>query len=169
MEQRSIESIVRGLNEAGIRYLIVGGVAVVAHGYLRYTADLDLILDLSEDNVRRALTFFPSLGYRPLVPVPLEQFADAAIRSQWIQEKGLTVFSLFSAEHPRTNVDLFVEMPLDFEQAHAKAVRLDLVPDLQAPFVSLEDLLCLKQQAGRPKDLEDIRQLTVLRKDSPHE
>lgn len=46
MERRSVEAIVRALNDAGVRYLIAGGVAVVAHGYVRFTADLDVILDL---------------------------------------------------------------------------------------------------------------------------
>lgn len=43
MEKNSVEAIVGALNEAGVRYLIVGGMAVVAHGYLRFTADLDLM------------------------------------------------------------------------------------------------------------------------------
>jgi hypothetical protein len=169
MERRSVAAILRALNDAQVRYLIVGGVAVVAHGYLRYTADLDLVLDLREDNVRRALAVFPRLGYQPLVPVPLDQFADAGIRKQWAQEKGLTVFSLFSSDHARTNVDLFVEDPLDFDKAYAGAVHLEAAPGVRAPFVSLEDLLSLKQRAGRPKDLEDIRQLTALRKEPPSE
>jgi hypothetical protein len=55
VEQRSIEAIVRALNEARVRYLIVGGLAVVAYGYVRFTADLDLFVDLEEENLRRAL------------------------------------------------------------------------------------------------------------------
>ncbi len=65
MEKSSVEAIVRALNEAGVRYLIVGGMAVVAHGYLRFTADLDLILDLQEDNLRRAVAALAGQGYRP--------------------------------------------------------------------------------------------------------
>ena len=55
MELRSVESIVKSLNAAGVRYLIAGGMAVVAHGYLRLTMDLDLILDLNEENLRAAV------------------------------------------------------------------------------------------------------------------
>ena len=81
MEVRSIEAVIRALNDAGVRYLIAGGVAVVAHGYVRFTADLDLILDLSEDNLRRAVPALASLGYRPLVPVAFEAFIDADTRA----------------------------------------------------------------------------------------
>ena len=169
MERRSVEAIVRALNEVNVRYLIVGGLAVVAHGYLRFTADVDLILDLDEDNLRRAMAAFPALGYRPLVPVALDEFVDPQARARWIREKGLTVFSLFSPDHPATNIDLFVELPLDFERAYARAARMEIAPSLAAPFVSFDDLLFLKQQAGRPRDLEDIERLTVLKQESAND
>jgi hypothetical protein len=50
-----IEGILDALNQARVRYLIVGGVADVLHGYLRTTADLDLIIQLDRDNVLRAI------------------------------------------------------------------------------------------------------------------
>jgi hypothetical protein len=43
MEVRSIETIVKALNEAGVQYLIVGGLAVNAHGFVRLTRDVDLV------------------------------------------------------------------------------------------------------------------------------
>jgi hypothetical protein len=163
MEMRSIEAIVRALNDAGVRYLIAGGLAVIAHGYTRVTQDLDLILDLDEENARRAVSAFAGLGYRPTAPVALELFADPAIRAQWVREKGLTVFSLHSPAHPTVVVDLFVESPLDFASAYPAAPRMELLPNLPAAFVSYEDLLRLKRQAGRPKDLLDIDKLQALR------
>lgn len=163
MEKASVETVVRALNDAQVRYLIVGGFAVVAHGYLRFTADLDLILDFQEENLKRALAVLADQGYRPLVPVPLDQFIDAKIRAQWIQEKQLTVFSLFSPIHSGTAVDLFVKAPLDFDRAYAAAIRMDLDADLQATFISFEDLIFLKKQAGRSKDLLDIDKLQAVK------
>jgi len=49
------EAILDALNQARMRYLVVGGVAVVLHGHLRITADLDLIIHLERDNVLRAM------------------------------------------------------------------------------------------------------------------
>ena len=169
MERRSVEAIIRALNQADVRYLVAGGLAVVAHGYLRFTADVDLILDFDEENLRRAMEALPTLGYRPLVPVSLHEFADPQVRGRWIREKGLTVFSLFSPDHPATNIDLFVEAPLDFQRAYAQAARMEVAPGLAAPFVSFDDLLFLKQQAGRPRDLEDIERLTVLKQESAND
>lgn len=166
MQRNSVELIVKALAAASTRYLIVGGLAVVAHGYVRLTADLDLILDFDENNLRGGLRALASLGYRPRAPVPIEDFADQAKRSAWIRDKGLKVFSLFSPSHPATEVDLFVEAPLDFEQAYARAEHLEVAPGLAATFIGFDDLVVLKERAGRPKDLEDIERLKEIRRQS---
>ena len=157
----------RALNEAGVRYLIAGGLAVVAHGFVRLTMDMDLVLDLDEPNLRRALAAFASLGYRPRAPVPLEQFADSAARARWIAEKGLTVFSLRSAEHAATEIDLFVQPPFDFAGAHDRSARFEVAPGILAPFVGLNDLVAMKRAAGRAQDLLDIEKLEHLRAQGP--
>lgn len=159
MEQRSVEAVIGGLNAAGVRYLVAGGLAVAAYGYVRLTADVDLVLDLEESNVRKALDVLAELGYRPRAPVEMAAFADPAARAAWIRHKGMTVFSLHSPEHPVTEIDLFAEAPLDFERAYASAVRMDLAPGISATFVSLEDLIAMKRRAGRPQDMQDIERL----------
>ena len=165
MHKRSVEAIVEALNAHSVPYLIAGELAVVAHGYVRFTADVDIILDMRTENVQRAIAAFGSLGYRPRAPVPLDDFADPAKRLQWVQEKGLTVFSLYSLDHPATEVDVFVEAPLDFDQAFRAAVRMDVSPRASAIFVGLDDLLSLKRQAGRPQDLQDIDRLKAIRRE----
>lgn len=159
MERRSIESIIRALRDADVRYLIVGGLAVVAHGHLRFTADLDLVLDLDEANLRRATDALGALGYRPRAPVALSEFCIAAKRAEWAREKGMTVFSLNSDQHPATEIDLFVEPPLDFAAAYRDAASKEIAPGLLATFVGLDDLIRMKGQAGRAQDLDDIARL----------
>lgn len=159
MERRSIESIVRALADANARYLIVGGLAVVAHGHLRFTADLDLVLDLDEDNLRRATEALAALGYRPRAPVELREFCSSARRAEWAREKGMTVFSLNSDQHPATEIDLFVEAPFDFDAAYRAAVQMEIAPGTPATFVGVDDLIRLKERAGRPQDLDDVVQL----------
>ena len=55
MEVRSVEAIVKALNDAKVQYLIVGGLAVNAHGYERFTNDVDLVIGLERDNISRGL------------------------------------------------------------------------------------------------------------------
>lgn len=167
MQRRSVETIVRALNDAGARYLVAGGLAVVAHGHVRFTADLDLVLDLREPSLGRAITALAELGFRPRAPVDLAAFADAGQRARWASEKGMTVFSLFSPAHPETEVDLFVEAPFDFDRAYAHATMLEATPGLPTPFVSLADLIGMKRKAGRPQDLLDIERLEALGADPP--
>jgi hypothetical protein len=150
VEHHSVETIVAALNAARVRYLIAGGLAVVTHGYVRFTADVDLIVDLEPANAKRAIAALAGLGYRPRAPVPFDDFADPVKRQQWIREKALTVFSVYSSAHALTEIDLFVEAPLDFGQAYQEAVRAEVAPGIEATFIGLEDLLRLKRQAGRP-------------------
>lgn len=83
MKLESVKAIVEALNVAGVRYLIAGGLAVIAHGYLRFTKDMDIVVQLIPDNIKRAFDALGRLGYRPTVPVTGEQFADAGNRELW--------------------------------------------------------------------------------------
>ena len=76
MEVRSIEAIIRALNGARVQYLIVGGLAVVAHGYERLTKNVDLVIGLERENIIRGLRVLMKTGYRMSIPVTPEEFAD---------------------------------------------------------------------------------------------
>jgi predicted nucleotidyltransferase len=157
----AIEQVLAELEADQVRYLVVGGVAVVLHGHLRTTADLDLVVGLAPDNARRAITALQRLGFRPRAPVPAELFADPAVRRSWIEEKGLTVFSLWSERLPEVEVDLFVAEPFDFEEAYARALRVPL-DTITATVVGLQDLIALKEASGRPVDAADVDALRAL-------
>ena len=156
MERRSVETIAQALNLAGVRFLVAGGMAVVAHGLVRFTADLDLILDPDPAALERAVRTLSGLGYGPRAPVSFAAFTDPEQRRRWAAEKDLMVFSLFSGAHKDTEVDLFLECPLDFDAAYSRALRTELPGGPAMTFVSLADLFELKHRAGRPRDLEDI-------------
>jgi len=152
------------LQRGQVRYLVVGGVAVVLQGHPRFTADLDLVVALDPSNARAAIAALARLGYRPRAPVDGAQFSDPKTRQRWIDEKGLTVFSLWSPAHPATDVDLFVREPFPFDAAFSRATIADL-GDVKVPVASIEDLIALKRVAGRPKDLEDIRVLEAIERE----
>ncbi len=157
-----IEQVLDALNRARVRYLVVGGVAVVLHGHLRTTADLDLVMQLERDNVLRAMGALRDLQYRPRAPVPAEAFAEREVREGWIREKGLAVFALWSPAHPTLEVDVFVAEPFDFDAVYARAIRVPLEKS-EVTVIALDDLIDLKRQVGRPRDQEDIAALESLR------
>jgi predicted nucleotidyltransferase len=159
MEVRSVEAIVKALNDARVQYLIVGGLAVNAHGYERATRDVDLVIGLQPDNIVRGLRALVGAGYQVGIPVTPEQFADAALREKWRREKNMIVLKLWSDVHRRTPVDVFVYEPFDFAREYELS-RMEKVTDSQtARIVRLETLLAMKREAARPQDLADISDL----------
>ncbi len=159
MKLESLEAIIRALNGGQVRYLVAGGVAVNAHGYIRLTQDVDLVIALDPANIGRAFRVLETLGFRPIVPITSEQFADAGRRQGWIRDKGMTVLNFFSDRHRETGVDLFVAAPFDFEREYVLAMEGELAPGLRVRFVSLPTLIAMKRQANRPRDLDDIEHL----------
>jgi hypothetical protein len=95
----------------------------------------------------------------------VDDFVDQSRRQQWAQEKNMTVFSLFSDIHRATEIDLFLEPPIDFSAAYGRAIHEEVGPGTRAAFCSLDDLIELKTLAGRPQDREDIEKLRQLRED----
>jgi predicted nucleotidyltransferase len=159
MEVRSVEAIVRGLNEANVQYLIVGGLAVIAHGYERLTRDVDLVIGLEAANIVKGLYALKAIGYQTTIPVTPEEFADEEKRESWRREKNMIVLKLWSDTHRRTPIDVFVYEPFDFAREYAAARWEPVFGSLEAPIVSYEALVAMKQTAGRPQDLADIADL----------
>jgi predicted nucleotidyltransferase len=162
MEVRSIEAIVAALGSAKVEYLIVGGLAVNAHGYERLTRDVDLVIGLRPDNIIRGLRALLGIGYQMSVPVTPEEFADPLKREAWRKDKNMIVLKLWSDVHRRTPIDVFVYEPFDFAREFAGAKRVKIAGDLEAPIVGYEGLIAMKSAAGREKDLLDIKALRKL-------
>lgn len=156
----SFEAITTALDDAGVRYLVAGGLAVNAHGFLRFTKDVDLVIKLLPANIERAFAALRALDYRPLVPVTAMQFADPAARETWITQKGMQVLQFWSDRHRETPVDVFVRDPFDFETEYARALVKPLGP-INIRFVSIPALIRMKRAAGRTQDMIDIEHLQM--------
>lgn len=165
---RSISSILTALDEAGVRYLVAGGLAVIAHGHERLTSGCDLIIRLEDSNVRAAMEVFTRLGYRTRLPVELIDFADTANRRRWIEEKHMVAFPLMHSDVSSPGIDIFAEEHFDFEVEYARSALLPLEGTAGLRVISLETLLRMKKSAGRDKDLLDIAVLSKIH-GLPHE
>ena len=158
------DAICKALNKANVRYLVAGGLAVNAHGYLRLTYDVDVVIQLDPENILAAFAALAKLGYRPSVPVTGVQFADAEQRRDWIKNKSMQVLNFYNAKHQQMPVDVFVTEPFDFDGEFKAAKRGNLAPGLPVRFVSIPTLIKMKKLANRPKDLDDIEHLRILAK-----
>ena len=119
------EPMFRALNDAGARYVIVGGLAVVLHGHRRLTADLDLVIDLTPVEAAKTISALEGLGLRPQLPVKAADLAHASIRERWVRERGMLVFTLRDASGYRA-VDLLTDTPIPFTDLWQRAVDVVL-------------------------------------------
>jgi hypothetical protein len=140
--------LARALNDAGARYLVIGGFAVIAHQYVRATEDTDLLVPADADNVAPLQSAFTRL--------------QARVR---LTRKAPTDAELAGAPHLRLDtaagtVDLVREgePPLDFRSGYDG--RLDVELDgVEIAVAGLPLLTALKRLADRPQDRVDLEQL----------
>ncbi len=119
---------------------------------------MNLVIQLEPENIRKAFCVLNSLGYRPVVHVTAESFADRPTRQKWVREKGMRVLEFYSDAHKETCVDVFAEEPFPFDDEYARALVKDMGEE-EVRFVSLVSLMKMKRAAGRLKDMADIDDL----------
>lgn len=153
--------VFQALGAAEVRYVVVGGTAVVLQGHARMTVDLDLVVQLTAENVTAALDVLLALGMRARLPVDPYDLADEAVRDRWRVERHVTVFSLYDPDDPFREIDLFTAEPLPFDDLVGGATTVDL-EGVPVPVASRQHLIAMKRAVGRPRDLEDAAALERL-------
>lgn len=163
MEKLIYESIFRALNRHKVRYLVLGGVAVILHGWTRFTKDLDLMIDYEDPgNVSGFTRAMKDIDFHPHVPVNLSDLGDARVRETWIKEKNAVVFQLGHLSNPLERIDIMLANPLDFKAAYRRRKTVS-VRGIEIPIISLDDLIELKEKVARPQDMEDAKCLKNIR------
>lgn len=158
------EKILTSLIKAKVKFLVVGGIAMNAHGLARSTFDLDLVVFLKKENILRFSRIMKKLGYESKIPVNPDDFADEQIRKKWIEDKNMVVFSYRHQKNMMDVVDVFVDHPFPFDEMwrEGKVIRFS---GHALRIAGLKHLMKMKQKASRPKDEMDIRYLgSILRK-----
>lgn len=151
----------RALNEADVSYVVVGGLAVILRGHLRTTADVDIALDLTTDNILAAVGALESTGLHPRLPVKATDFADPATRQSWVEDRHLIAFTMVDPLDSRRELDLLADPVVPFAELARGAETLP-VEGIAVPVASVAHLIRLKRHAGRAQDLADIEALTAL-------
>jgi len=119
-------SVLCAFQESGVRYVLVGGLAVLLHGIDRLTADIDLVVDLAPEQAAKAVETLLAPGFRANAPIDARQFADEAVRTRWQRESGMLVLSFWDPQNRCPTVDLFADHPMDFEGLYADSLLLPL-------------------------------------------
>lgn len=106
------EALFRGLHDAHVRYLVVGAVAINLHGVPRMTADLDLMVDMAESNLRTFVQTMTLLGYKSRAPVDVAEILDPVKRREWKETKSMIVFTWLHPDRAYEEVDMFRVNPI---------------------------------------------------------
>lgn len=168
--QRSHEAVIVGfnptdifvaLNAAGVKYMVVGGLAVILYGFNRYTSDLDLTVDLTVKNLRELESALQRIGFIRRLPVSIQGLADPKTRAMWTRTKGMKVYSFIEREPPARTIDVMVKPLKKFKEAYERRV-MTTIQGVPVPLVPVDLLAQMKREAGRAEDLLDLKALRDL-------
>lgn len=141
-----------------VRYLLVGGLAMNLHGVPRMTMDVDLMLALDPENLREFIAAAEELKLKPALPLALVDLLDEKQRREWVEKRNMIAFSLIGAENRVPTVDVLIGARLVFEEAYARREQRSM-GSASISLASVEDMVALKQQAGREQDISDLEHL----------
>jgi len=131
-------------NEHEVKYLVVGGYAVSFHGYPRYTKDIDICIEITDENAEKMLIVIEEFGFKSL-GLSKEDF----IKKNFVTQLG----------HTDVRIDIINDLEaVSFEQAwnNRKVIEVSNVP---IDFIGYEELIKEKTLAGRPQDIADVYKL----------
>jgi hypothetical protein len=143
------------LNQASIKYMVAGGIAVNLYGIERATADVDIVLEREKRNLSKFIRVAKKLGLKPKIPVKLEDFIDPEKRKSWRMDKGMMVFSLYDPKNPFFLIDIFTEIPFDFDEVYRQRNRISF-ENIVIPVVPIKKLIAMKEESDRPQDRADV-------------
>ena len=153
--------ILSALNAARVKYMVVGGLAVILHGVDRHTWDLDLCVELAVDNLKALEVAIKRIGFARRVPAPIEGLADPTIRRLWTVERHMQVYSFHEPYGRSRVVDVMVKPLARFDETYRRRVIVRGC-GVSIPLMPVDILMKMKRAAGRPQDLWDVAALKRL-------
>jgi len=154
------QQLLRILNEAQVEFILVGGMAAIAHGAARLTQDLDVVYRRTNKNIARLVRALQDRS-------PYLRDAPPGLPFQWDErtvQRGLN----FTLRTEDGDLDLFGEIigGGGYEQLLPHTIMLRIY-GIGCRCLDLEQLIRVKRAAGRPRDLDAVAELEVLREESP--
>jgi len=150
--------IFKEFNRKKIRYIVCGGIAVNLLDIPRMTYDVDILLEMKDENLKKYLALLGKWKFKPKIPVCMMDFADGKKRGEWVKEKKLKAFNLYNLKWVISEIDVLIDVPVDYEKAK-KNVVYRFARGVKIPVISVKDLIKMKKGANRKQDEADIRYL----------
>jgi hypothetical protein len=147
--------ILAALARGGVEFVVVGGIAVQAHGYIRGTADVDVVPRPSLLNLSRLAEALADLEAEALRAASPVNVCDP----QLLKRAPLVPLITSSGRLDLINIEHLAGAPRSFDELRGRALVVDL-HGVEIAVAGLDDLVRMKRAAGRPQDLIDIGALT---------
>lgn len=138
---------IKALTENKVEYLLVGGYAVILHGYRRTTGDLDIWVNTTKENFKKLHNAFIQFG------LPTTELTE----NNFLQNDAIDVFSFGK---PPVSIDIMKAVKgVDFVDAY-KVAKTFIEGDMGVKYIDYQSLIKAKKSSGRYKDLDDIEKLS---------
>ena len=141
-----IENLLKLFNDRNVKYVIIGAAAFPVHGYARATLDTDIFIEPKEENATKCLAALMDFGYDMSQITAHDLLQKKTLIRQYLLEVDIHPFA--------TGVD--------FKHIWEHKIR-GKIGVIEAFFACLDDLITMKEAAGRPKDKEDLKVLLKLK------
>jgi uncharacterized nucleotidyltransferase DUF6036 len=141
---KDFKEFIKLLNKNNVRYIVIGGYAVVYHGYVRSTNDIDIWIDIHKDNIKKAIKALDEFGFSSL-NINVADFSP----NQIIQ-----------LGYPPNRIDLITTPAgVDFETCYESKEQVT-IDNIAVNIIDLANLIKAKRASNRTRDLADIEELT---------
>ena len=141
---QDFKDLLSAFHARGVKYLIVGGYAVILHAQPRFTRDIDLFVKADAENAKATFAALASFGTM-LAGLQVEDFADQR--------------NFFRFGNDPQGIDILLEIPgIEFDRAweHRVEAVIDAETGMTGSFISRDDLITSKLASGRLQDLADV-------------
>jgi hypothetical protein len=155
------EEILEEFQKQKVKYILVGGIAVNLLGSLRSTADLDILVEMSNDNLSKIVKILKKKGYAVKQPVDPLKLSDKKTRDDWIEKKHMKAFNFYKKDGME-EVDIIIDSPVSFLDARKNIVYIK-VGNIELPVISIDNLIKMKKKVNRSVDKLDIKELKKIK------
>jgi hypothetical protein len=144
MLNQDFKEFIQLLNDNQVNYLVIGGYAVAIHGHPRYTKDIDIWIEISEENSQKIITALTEFG-----------FGSLGLTAQDFQEPH----QIIQLGYPPNRIDLITSPDgIDFQTCYDSKIEI-MLDDIAVKFIDLDNLKKNKLASGRLQDLADLENL----------
>jgi hypothetical protein len=144
MLNQDFKEFIQLLNDNQVKYLVIGGYAVAVHGHPRYTKDIDIWIEISDENAQKLVTALTQFGFESL-----------GLTSEDFQ----TPHQIIQLGYPPNRIDLITNPDgIDFQTCYDSKIEVTL-NDVPVKFINLDNLKKNKLASGRLQDLADLEKL----------